>query len=56
MFSPGHDDAVAGSHVVQQEITEGMKGFLAQGVWDRKCTAVDLCACWRGVQGSDVTD
>ncbi len=44
MFLPGHDDTVARSHVVQEEITERMKRLLPKGVRDRECIAVDLCA------------
>ena len=56
VFSPGHDDAIAGSDVVQEEIAERVKRFLAKAVWDRERAPIDLCARWRSGQGSDVTD
>jgi hypothetical protein len=55
MLGGRHDDAVAGAHIVQQEITVGMNGLAAERSGNRQRAAVNRRAFGRGGERRDVT-
>src|SRR5216684_3984244 len=52
----GHDDAVAGADIVEQEVAVGMKLLFPERRWDGESAAVDSCAGRSGGERLDVTN
>src|SRR6267154_683253 len=52
----GHDDAVAGADVVQEEVTVRMKGFAPERIGNREFPAIDYRARGRSGQRGDMAD
>ena len=51
----GHDDAVAGTYDMQQEISVGMKGLAPQRSRNGKRAAVNDCPCGRSRERRHMT-